>query len=243
MGSVYHRKHDIEGSASENERLLLVDAIPEVRGGFFTRVYALVATQLLLTFGWMGVVVLSPSMTEFVLTVPEARVIASITGLLCLCPLFAYKDRHPINLLLLLLFTCCQAYVIGALGAMYVQHARGLLVLYSLGLTTVLFAGLSLYVHITRRDMRGLEGPLAVGFVSLLGIGLFAAFFPPTPILNLALSAGGVIIFSGYVLYDTSMMIHTMTPDDAVVAAVQLYLDILNLFVCILQMLNGGRDN
>ena len=239
---VYRRKHDVEAH-DESVRLLLVDAVPEIRGGFFTRVYALVALQLLLTAGWTAAVVASPTVAEFVLTTPEARLVASIVGLVCLCPLFAYKEQHPTNLLLLLLFTCCQAYVIGALGATYVSQAKGLLVLYSLGLTTTLFTGLSLYVHFTRRDMSGLEAPLAVGLIVLIGVGAFALFFPPTPIVNLALAAGGVIVFSGYVLYDTSMMIHTMTPDDAVVAAVQLYLDVLNLFVCVLQLLNGGRDD
>jgi len=56
---------------------------------------------------------------------------------------------------------------------------------------------------------------------------------------------GGALLFSGYILYDTSVIMHHMGPDDYVMAAISLYLDIINLFLYlleILRMLQGGSD-
>ena len=58
-------------------------------------------------------------------------------------------------------------------------------------------------------------------------------------------SVGGALLFSGYILYDTSVIMHHMGPDDYVMAAISLYLDIINLFLYlleILRMLQGGSD-
>jgi FtsH-binding integral membrane protein len=55
----------------------------------------------------------------------------------------------------------------------------------------------------------------------------------------------GAVLFSGYILYDTSNIMHHMGPDDYILAAVSLYLDIINLFLYlleILRMLQGGND-
>ena len=55
----------------------------------------------------------------------------------------------------------------------------------------------------------------------------------------------GSLIFSGYILYDTSMIMHCYGPDDYVMAAIQLYLDIINLFLYLLELLRmlQGGDN
>ena len=55
-----------------------------------------------------------------------------------------------------------------------------------------------------------------------------------------------LLVFVGYILYDTSNLIHVLGPDDYIIAAVQLYLDIINLFLYlleILRMLQGGNSD
>ena len=56
----------------------------------------------------------------------------------------------------------------------------------------------------------------------------------------------GALLFCGYILYDTSLIVHHFGPDDYVVAAVTLYLDIVNLFLMLLdmlRMLQGGNNS
>ena len=60
-----------------------------------------------------------------------------------------------------------------------------------------------------------------------------------------AFGLGAGLFFVGYILYDTSLMLHYMGTDDYVLAAVSLYLDLINLFIYlmdVLRMLQGG-DN
>ena len=229
-----HKQDDVEHG--EEIKLLLVDATPDIRSGFVKKVYGLVGVQLLLTFGWMLLVSSQQDVQSYVLHTPGVRTSCSILGLVLICPLMVYKDRYPLNLVLLLGFTMCEAYTLGVLGAAYAAQTQNYLIVFSLGLTMTVFVILSSYVHVTQRDMSFLEEGLTVTTLTLVGMGLFAMFLPYSSTLHLFVSGVGVIVFSGYVLYDTSTMIHYMTPDDAVIAAVQLYLDIINLFLCILQL-------
>jgi FtsH-binding integral membrane protein len=57
---------------------------------------------------------------------------------------------------------------------------------------------------------------------------------------QMILSGLGVLIFSGYVLYDTSNLLHRYESDQFVAATIALYLDILNLFLFILRILGGS---
>ena len=63
---------------------------------------------------------------------------------------------------------------------------------------------------------------------------------------RMVFSLAGALLFVGYILYDTSLIIHHLGPDDYVVAAVTLYLDIINLFLYLLEllrMLQGGASD
>ena len=55
----------------------------------------------------------------------------------------------------------------------------------------------------------------------------------------------GALIFVGYILYDTSLLMHHLGPDDYIIAVVTLYLDVINLFLYLLELLRmlQGGDN
>ena len=52
---------------------------------------------------------------------------------------------------------------------------------------------------------------------------------------------GGCLLFVLYILFDTTMILEYLTYDDYVMGAINLYLDFINLFLFILQLLMGGR--
>lgn len=234
---MYVQKTDEE--FGETTKLLLVDATPNIRSGFIKKVYGLVGMQLLITFGWMLSVSSNAAIASFVVDHPSINMAFVFSGLILMCPLIAFREKHPYNILLLFGFTICEAYMIGGVAAVYALQAQTHLVIVSLGLTVLIFGVLSAYVHATKRDLTFLESWLSIGLVVLVGMGLMMAFFPFSYATQVLLAGLGIALFSGYILYDTSTMIHYMTPDDAIVAAVQLYLDILNLFLCLLQLLSA----
>ena len=53
----------------------------------------------------------------------------------------------------------------------------------------------------------------------------------------------GVLLFSGLLVFDTWRMRNLFGPDDYVMAAVSIYLDLLNMFIFILSLLSGNRKN
>ncbi len=111
----------------------------------------------------------------------------------------------------------------------------------ALGGTGVIFLGLSGYALTTRRDFSFLGGFLMVGLLVVFGAAL-VNIFVGIPALSLALSATIIMLMSGFILYDTSRMIHGGI-DNYLVATVQLYVNIFNIFVSLLQLLGFASDD
>ena len=131
---------------------------------------------------------------------------------------------------------------LGAAGA-----AGGMLVLQALLLTAAVFISLTTYVFVTKKDFSWIGGALSMGLMILLMWSFMNMIFPVTfgGFGHSIFSMFGAVLFSGYILYDTSNIMHHMGPDDYILAAVSLYLDIINLFLYlleILRMLQGGND-
>ena len=116
------------------------------------------------------------------------------------------------------------------------------LIMTALGGTGVIFLGLSAYVLTTRKDFSFLGGFLFVGFLVILGAAIANIFFA-IPALSLAISAAVILIMSGFILFDTSRIIHG-GETNYLRATVGLYLNIHNLFVHLLHLLSffSGDD-
>ena len=116
------------------------------------------------------------------------------------------------------------------------------LVMTAAGGTGVIFLGLSGYVLTTRKDFSFMGGFLFVGLLVLIVASLANLFFEVTAV-QLALSAMSIMLFSGYILYDTSKIIHG-GETNYVMATVRLFLDIYIIFMNLLHLLGAlsGRD-
>ena len=84
-------------------------------------------------------------------------------------------------------------------------------------------------------------GFLMVAVVCLLVAGI-VMFFVHVAWLSMVYSVVGVLIFAGFVLYDTSQIMLRLQPGDEMTGAISLYLDFLNLFMFILRLLTNRRD-
>ncbi len=116
------------------------------------------------------------------------------------------------------------------------------LVMTAAGGTGVIFLGLSGYVLTTRKDFSFMSGFLFVGLLVMIVASLANLYFQ-VPAVQLALSAASILLFSGYILYDTSKIIHG-GETNYIMATVQLFLDIYILFMNLLHLLGAlsGRD-
>jgi modulator of FtsH protease len=107
-------------------------------------------------------------------------------------------------------------------------------------LTVLGFSGLTSYALLSKRDFSFLGGFLSMGLWVLIGASLLS-FFVGGASFSLAIASVGVLLFGGYILYDTSRLLHDTTNRDPVGAAINLYLNFMNLFVFLLRILSSGR--
>ena len=154
--------------------------------------------------------------------------------------LMAFKNQHPLNAQLLFVWTLMEAYTVGVVCASYTAAGQGRIVVEALILTLSVFAVLTLYTFQSKRDWSFLGAGLYSGLWLLIFWGLFSWFVP-------ALAGGlyslfGALLFSGYIIFDTWQITERLGYDDHILAAVTLYLDILNLFLFILRLLSRDRN-
>jgi len=109
------------------------------------------------------------------------------------------------------------------------------------GGTGVIFLGLSGYALTTKKDFSFMGGFLMAGFLMVVVV-MIANIFLSIPALSLALSAVIIMLMSGFILYDTSQMIHNPTVN-YLMMTVSLYISIFNIFVHLLQLLGFMSDD
>lgn len=140
-------------------------------------------------------------------------------------------------------FTGFTGYTLGPVLNHYIaEFSNGSqLILTSLGATGIIFVSLSGYVLTTKKDFSFMGGFL---FIALLGGILLslASWLFNLPMLHLAMSGVFVLVFSGFILYDTSRIINN-GETNYIMATIALYLDILNLFIYLLQILSAFAGN
>ncbi len=108
-------------------------------------------------------------------------------------------------------------------------------------LTAAAFVGLSGYVFVSRKDFSYLGAALNMGMWVVLG-AMVLGFFFHSAVFQLAIASVGVLLFCGYILFDTSRMMRGRVGDDAVGAALGLFLDVVNLFLFLLRILSSRRS-
>ena len=202
----------------------------ETRADFIRQVYSMLGASLLFAAGGAYVGLGMPS--SFYWPCVIGYFIAFLGAQ------FLHRS-YPLNIVLLAVFTFLSGCVVGPTLNYYIAIGAGQAIPLAAGTTGVIFGGLSLYAFASKKDFSFLGGYL---FVALLGMILFslAMMLFHIQFNTLIFSYLGVLVFSGYVLYDTSNLIRRYGTDQAVAATIALYLDILNLFMFLLRIFGGG---
>lgn len=115
-------------------------------------------------------------------------------------------------------------------------------------ITAGMFSALSLYGYTTKRDLTNLGAFLFMGFIGLVIASLVGLFWQSTQ-LQFLTSVMGVIIFTGFTIYDTQAIkesyvenaSHEVGEKIAIFGALKLYLDFINLFLYLLRFLGEQR--
>ncbi|XP_057959114.1 protein LIFEGUARD 4-like [Malania oleifera] len=214
---------------------------PQFRWAFIRKVYTILSVQFLLTVGVAAGVVFTPRVSQFFgLTKPGLIIYFAVvvSTFILVCILSCFHNRHPLNFILLGLFTIAMAFVIG----MACAFTHGKIVMLAVILTSVAVVSLTLFTFWGAwrgLDFSFLEPFLFCAFLILTAFVLLQVFWPMGKLGQTCYGAAGAIIFSGYLIYDTDNLIKRFDYDHYVLASATLYTDIINIFSMLLTMLRG----
>jgi modulator of FtsH protease len=176
------------------------------------------------------------------LRMPPVTYLVSIIGAFLLMWLVLPKTANSAKGLgVVFAITGLMGFALGPMLNMYLSLPNGpSIIATALAGTGIIFLGLSGYALTTKRDFSFLGGFLFVGLLVVFGVALLNIFLG-IPALSLALSAAIVMLMSGFILFDTSRMVNGGI-DNYVIATVQLYVNIFNLFVSLLHLLGFANN-
>lgn len=154
----------------------------------------------------------------------------------------ALRHTPGINFAALLGFGALTGMAIAPLVSM-VSAKSGMLVTQAFMTTAVSFVALTGYVLYSRRDFSFLKGFVWTGLIALIVLSLSNYFFFESGMIQLAVSGMGVLLFSAFILYDTSTILRDYPNNEFISAALTLYLDVFLLFQHLLVLFGMLNDD
>jgi len=177
---------------------------------------------------------------------------ATTIGVMCIFMCAPHLMRKsPENYIILAVFTVAESILVGFISAQYTTES----VLIIVGVTALVVLGLTLFACQTTYDFTGM-GPylvcalmvmMGMSFVLMLGSMMGLGGSPAFRAMNLALAGFGAFLFSCFIVHDTQLIVggkhakRQFSIDDYVPAAISLYMDIINLFLYLLQLFGNRR--
>ncbi|XP_013172564.1 PREDICTED: protein lifeguard 1-like isoform X1 [Papilio xuthus] len=217
-----------------------------IRKAFIRKVYSILMCQLLVTLGFITLFVFHKPTQMWVQRNTFMFWIAFAVVFICLIVMSCcgnVRRQAPMNFIFLGIFTVAESFLLGVTSSMY----DGTAVMMAVGITAVICLTLTLFAMQTKYDFTAMGGILLCATVVLLLFGLIAMFLPGNRIVTLVYASLGALLFSIYLVYDTQLMMggshkYSISPEEYVFAALNLYLDVINIFIYILTIIGASRD-
>ncbi len=153
------------------------------------------------------------------------------------------RDKPGLNLAALFVFTFTTGVSLVPLLASLIGAGNGAVIGNAFLMTSVLFGALSLFAINSKSDYSSWGKPLFITLIVIIIASLINMFLLQSPMMHIIITAGILLLFSLFTIYDTQNIANGAY-DSPVDAAVSLYLDFLNMFTALLQILGifGGDD-
>lgn len=195
---------------------------------------------------FIGLFTFNPSVKTWTAQNPGVFILALIVMFVTLIAMScceSVRRTSPMNIIFLFLFTLAESFLLGVTTSRF----RADSVFYAAVLTVVICLALTIFAFQTKIDFTVMGGVLMVCCLVLFLFALALMFFK-IPILQLIYAALGAVLFSIYLIYDTQLMIggnhkYSISPEEYIFAALNLYLDIVNIFIAILQLIGAANED
>lgn len=217
-----------------------------VRHAFIRKVYLILASQLLITVAIVAVFTFVDKVRLFVVQNPAVYwasfgvyFVTHIVLVCCKGP----RRKFPWNLILLAIFTLAMSYMTGTISSYYETKA----VFLALGITAIVCIIVTVFCFQTKVDFTSCGGLFCVLGVVVMVTGIITAIvlsFKYIPWLHMVYASIGAIVYTLFLAYHTQLLIgnrkHSISPEEYVFAALSIYVDIIQIFLFLLQIIGAS---
>lgn len=151
------------------------------------------------------------------------------------------QNKPGINIAVFAAFSFISGLALVPLLA-FVMARNSAIIAQALAMTTIIFGIMSVFALKTKKDLANMGTALFWSVIVIFVFGLLNMFIFKSPMFQFAIASAVVLIFSLYIAYDTQNIVRGRY-DNPIMAAIALYLDVLNVFTALLQILGlSSRD-
>jgi len=158
-----------------------------------------------------------------------------------------YDKTVPLNYILLIIFTLCESVIVGHIC---MRVPNPMIVCEAAALTGAMVTGIFVYACCSKTDFT-VFGPLLfeLGLMFCV-LGIFIALFAPG--MHIYLAFAGVLLFGFYLIIDVQMLVsgsfgghrkYQIDEDSYIMGAMAIYMDIINIFLYILEIMNQPESS
>jgi len=230
-------------------------SLMEVRRNFIKKVYAIVGLELLLVTSIMALFMFSPlrdkvykNKTWLIICYVIFGIMFVLELILVCCPAEKVLRKWPLNISLLTALAVGYGIILGITSAYYTLES----IMIAVGITTATVLVVSIFAFFTKIDFTRCYGFLFILFILLLifGIAFMFVFFLADDytiyVMKMIYGALGAFVMVLCLIIDTQMMLigkhkYSFSPEDYLLAALSIFMDIVTLFMYILFLVGGER--
>jgi len=227
----------------------------EVRRNFIKKVYAIVGLELLLVTSIMALFMFSPlrdkvymNGTWMIIFYIILLIMIALELILVCCPSEKVLRKWPLNISLLTALAVGYGISFGILSAYYTQES----IMIAGGITTATVLVVSIFAFFTKIDFTRCFGFVFILLILLMIFGIACTFVflladdYTIYVMKMIYGAIGAFVMVLCLIIDTQMMLigkhkYSFSPEDYVLAALSIFMDIITLFMYILFLVGGER--
>lgn len=209
-----------------------------IRLGFLRKVLGILAFQFVVTVVFCTALYMTPGVKGFLQQQPWIVLSSLFGSLVLLFAMFVHAHTVPLNYFLLGGWTLLQAITVGSVVTFYDVE----IVIQAVLLTAVVVVGLFFYTLQSKRDFQKHYAVItSLSLIFLVAMAMQMILM--SPMVNFLMSVLGAALFSIYLVFDIDMIMHHYSEEDYIIACISIYMDIMGLFLRILEILNELNRN
>ena len=199
---------------------------------FLRKIYILLLYQLSITIGMCIVPIYYDTVQKYIISHNGPFIAGICLSFLFIFLLYLNKDNYPSNLRILTGLTISIGYTVSVTCAIYVSHGYKILVIKSFLITILTFIILTIFTYQSKYNFDFMKDIIIGGLFVIIFWGIINWIIDSNG--GKIYSFFGIFIFVCLIIYDTHRLKDKYASHDYILASVNLYLDIINLFLYIL---------